>query len=177
MHIILPIVFLFFFIGITLAMTAAQKRKANTILDKLNQDDLIHSRIYLLQTQISKGNIAGLLTIKAELYFNDELILICPKKDGLFNGLFNNNLPIVIANDPEIVNKNLGIQKTIKPDQIEITGFNALIIKYGKVSFGSDQHNITIRFQDKDKLDILNKLKMNKLLKQDDKQTEFRIQE
>jgi hypothetical protein len=151
----IPIIFLlvisFSIIGTFYIITFIQHRNAKDLLMKLSSENLIHARVRFYQLHKFFLTTKGGFPIKAELYYNENLILLCPKRGSWFNSLFNLNLPVLfMANQDKLLKLNR-YQAAVKPDGIKFTKWNDLIIDY-------QGYNITIEFllkSDKEQIKII----------------------
>jgi hypothetical protein len=138
------------FFGTFFIVTYIQHGKAKDLIKKLSSENLIHTRIRFYQMHQFLFTTKGGFPIKAELYFNENLILICPKTGCWFNSLFNFNLPVLFTSDRDRIGKLIGYNDVVKPDRIKLTKWKDLIIDY-------QGYNITIEFLvklDKDRIHI-----------------------
>ena len=155
----IPIIFLlvvsFSFLGTFYIITFSQQLNAKDLLMKLSSERLMHATVRFYQLHKFFLTTKGVFPIKAELYYNKHLILLCPKKGSWFNSFFNLNLPVLfIANqdtNQDILSKLKRYQAAVKPDGIKFTKWNDLIIDY-------QDYNITIEFllkSDKEQIRII----------------------
>ena len=138
------------FFGTFFIITFIQHRKVKDLIIKLSSENLIHTRIRFYQIHQLFFTSKGGFPIKAELYFNENLILICPKRGSWFNSLFNLNLPVLFTSDKDRIGKLIGYNDVVKPDRIKLTKWKDIIIDY-------QGYNITIEFLvklDKDRIQI-----------------------
>jgi hypothetical protein len=155
---LIPILFLLPFIGAFFGtifiITFIQHQKAKSLIKRLSSEKLNHTRIRFFQIRQYLLTAKGLFPVKAELYYNDSLILICPKRNSWFNSMFNLNLPVILTSDRERIGKLIEFHYIYKPDRIKLTKWKDLIIDY-------QNYSITIEFLsklDKDRILILKDL-------------------
>ncbi|NOR88310.1 MAG: hypothetical protein GQ527_11945 [Bacteroidales bacterium] len=103
-------------------------------------------RIRFNQAATGIGTVRGGLPIKAIMYFNDDILMIRPKENGFFNGLFNINLPLVFIREVSF-KKNISIFPLRMADKIKISSWNSITIKYKKPGVS---YSIQINFLSKD---------------------------
>jgi hypothetical protein len=154
-NIYIPIIFILVislaFIGTFYIITFIQRRNAKDLLVKLDSEKLIHARIRFYQLHKFFLTTKGGFPIKAELYYNEKLILLCPKSGSWFNSFFNLNLPVLFTANRDRLPKLNKYQAAVIPDRIKFTKWNDLIIDY-------QDYNITIEFllkSDKEKIKII----------------------
>ena len=155
---LIPILFFLPFIGAFFGtifiITFIQHQKAKSLIKRLSSEKLNHTRIRFYQIRQFFLTSKGLFPIKAELYYNDRLILICPKRNSWFNSMFNLNLPVILTSDRDRIAKLIEFHYIYKPDRIKLTKWRDLIIDY-------QNYSITIEFLsklDKDRILILKDL-------------------
>ena len=142
------IIFLFFvtvFLGIIVTISKVQLKQSKKILKKLKDQPLTRVKIKFIQNTLSKFSGTGGLTINAELYFNDEFILITPKVKGLFNGLHNFNLPVIFTKNINEVKNLTGHLNVITPNDFKFSYRKSLIIKYESYSTVKIKYYIKIK--------------------------------
>lgn len=150
-------VFIFFFflfgvavfLGIVITISKFQLNRSTKILNELSDMSLKKVKIKFLQNSTGKFAAVAGLNINAEMYFNENLVLITPKTNGIFNGLNNFNLPIIFSKNENEIGNLTDYSRVIKPELFKLTDFKTIIIKYEKYSIGNIEYNITIRLADK----------------------------
>lgn len=147
------------FLGIIFLITTIQQNQAKKLLYTLSGRNLEHLRISFHQTQLSEFTAVGGLPIKAEMYFDRDLILITPKKNGLFNGMFNFNLPLIFTDKVFDITKLVSSSVVIRPCRIKFTDGSPLRIRYEKSSIGKIKYDIIIKNLDKKDKDKFNLIK------------------
>jgi hypothetical protein len=156
------IIFLAYFIIIT----QLQNYLSKSILKKFTSNKLHHSYVRYSQTKDNFASREGLgFPVKAEMYYDENLIIICPKRKGFFNGIFNISLPLIITTDKTNVERLARSQNVFVPDNIKITKWNDLIINYHDWLFSKVTYEITIEFFNKSdivNLPIFNGLNLHK---------------
>ncbi len=148
---------LFFFLAVAIAfstyfliMTLVQQHLSKSILKKFPSEQLQHSSIRYSQTSDSLAIREGLgFPVKADMYYKENLIIICPKKNGLFTSLFTINLPIIITTDKANIEKLNNSHNVFLPDNIKFTRWNDLIINYHDWLFTKIKYELTIEFLNK----------------------------
>jgi len=137
--------------ALTVILIIAWKRpNAKTrILEKLLHENLEHLRVQYLMSQTSNFVATGGNYITVDMYFNKDLIFICPLRKGLFNGLFNFYLPVIYTLDFNKAFKITGFNNIIVPTEVKLTDWNALIIKYHRTLIGNVNGSIQIKPIDK----------------------------
>jgi hypothetical protein len=141
--------FIIAFLILIFSITLFQQIQSKKILKYLASENLRHSSIRFFQIHSSALAIRGGLSIRAEIYYNERLILICPKKNGWFNGLFNINLPVIFTTDINSVEKLTHYYNVFTPSELKFTKWNDLLIEYEKWMITKVSYNITIDFFNK----------------------------
>jgi hypothetical protein len=143
--------------SIIIFISSLQLRKTKQILLKFKDYTLEKVKIRFLQSSIGKGAVVGGLSIKALMYLSDNFLIITPKEKGIFNGLFNFNLPVIMVKDENQRNV-LGLNNLTVPDEIKLTSLNRILIKYHKNTISNVSYSIQISLQDKNdisKIDLI----------------------
>jgi len=156
------IIFLFFvtvFFGLIFIISKVQLKQTKKILEKLKDKPITRVKIKFIQNTLSKFSGTGGLTINAELYFNDEFVLITPKVNGLFNGLYNFNLPVIFTKNINEVKNLTGHLNVITPNDFNFTYRKSLIIKYESYSTVKIKYYIKIKPANPSDWHILSNLK------------------
>jgi len=156
--------FILIIFSINFILIEGQRRQANRVLNNLKQENLKHLKVtYLPSNKYSNGYNGPLFAIKAELYFNDEFILICPKRRGIYLGINTFNLPLIITNNIPRVMEKARTSTVLKPSYINITAWNALIIKSKTRKIIETDYKIQIKLINKEDAPVLNSLKQSQL--------------
>jgi hypothetical protein len=134
---------------VIVSITTFQQLQSKRLLKQLSSENLKHSSIRYFQILSSRLAIRGGLSIKAEMYYNEEMIIICPKKNGWFNGLFNINLPIIFTSNENRIWAITRHYSIFKPHKLIFTKWNDLIIEYQNWSLIKVNYIITIEFLNK----------------------------
>jgi hypothetical protein len=134
---------------VIVSITAFQQLQTKRLLKQLKSENLKHSSIRFFQTLSSGFAIRGGLSIKAEMYYNEEMIIICPKKDGWFNGFFNINLPLIFTSNNNRIWAITHHYSIFKPKKLIFTKWNDLIIEYQNWVLVKVNYIITIEFLNK----------------------------
>ena len=148
--------FIVFIISITVLSSKIQQNKSKKLLKELNNYSFEKIHIRFLQSSVGLTTITTGLPVKAVMYFAESLILITPKENGLFNGLFNINLPVIFIQNTEEGKNIKGIYSYMKPDKVSLSSWNAINIKY-KTSL--KKYSAQINLLDKSDIKRINKIK------------------
>jgi len=134
-NIIVPLIFFSSPIIIIVGISLAQIYDTKRLLKNLESRNLTKFKIRFNQSSTGIGRVSGGLSMKAQLYFNDEILVIGPKEKGYFTALFNLNMPIVFVRE-ESINNTLNYNLRV-PDKFKISAWKSITIKYKKprVSF------------------------------------------
>jgi hypothetical protein len=160
--ILIFLAFLIAFFAFYISITLLQQFQSKKILKNFSSEKLQHSSIRFSQIHNNLTIREGLgLPVKAEIYYNENLILICPKKYGLFSSLFNFNPPLVITSDKTKVEKLTNHHNIFMPVKIKFTKWNDLIIEYQDWMFTKVKYEITIEFLNKSEVAELSNFKID----------------
>ena len=116
------------FLTISFVLTLIQRGKTKNIQKKLSSEKFEHLKIKFTHTYDFKFNIAGGIPSKAEMYFNDNIILFCPNKKGWFNSFINFSLPLILTKDIEKIEKLIKYYNIFKPDKLRIYDKHNILI-------------------------------------------------
>ena len=155
---IFSIGFIIIVIAIIVVVSKSQQRFTKKILSKLEYYSFEKIQIRFLQSSVGKGSVVGGLPVKAVMYFSNDLILIAPKENGNFNGLFNFNLPVIIVKNKEKVHE-LEFGNVVVPDKINLSTWNSISIKYQKTLIGNIKYSIQINLLDKNDIEKIKEIK------------------
>lgn len=156
--IIIPLGFILMFLSIIVLVSLAQLRQKKHTLEKLSKFNFRKAKIRFNQSSVGKGRIVGGMPIKAEMYISDDLFLITPKEKGYFNGMNNLNLPVIFVKN-ESQKQEIQLNNIVVPDEIKISTWNSVTIKYHKAFIGNIKYSIHINLIDKNDIEKLYKLK------------------
>ncbi len=153
------LVFIIIFLTIVITVSRIQLNKSKKVHLRLKNYSFEKIPIRFLQSSVGKGSIVTGIPIKAEMYFSENLILVTPKEKGLFNGLFNFNLPVVFIRELEELKKITGISNIVKPDKVSLSAWNSIILKYEKPLLFNVKYSIQINLLDKKDIEKISKIK------------------
>ena len=147
------------FLTVVITISKIQLNKSKKILLQLENYSFEKIPIRFLQSSVGKGSIVTGLPIKTEMYFSENLIVIAPKEKGLFNGLFNFNLPVVFIRELEELKKIAGINNVVKPDKVSLSAWNSIILKYERPLLFNVKYSIQINLLDKKDIEKISEIK------------------
>jgi len=126
------VIFILIFVGgfvlIIIGISFSQIYNTNKLLKRLEHKELISCKIRFIQSSQGFGSLIGGFPIKAQLYFNNDLMVIGPQKNGFFSGISVMSMPIVFTRERAYNEKhhyNLKI-----PDTFKISPWKSITIKY-----------------------------------------------
>jgi len=134
-------------------MTKVQLNKSKKVLLRLSNYSFEKIPVRFLQSSVGKGSVMSGFTIKAIMYLSENLMVITPKEKGLFNGLFNINLPVVFVRDSEALKNITGISNVVKPDKVSVSAWNSILIKYEKPLLFNVKYSIQINILNKNDIE------------------------
>jgi hypothetical protein len=153
--------FIFFFLiflalcfGLILLISIPQLQESRTIEKRFEIFNLKKIDVQFNQQTTGIGNITGGVPIKAILYFNEDILFIRPKKNGIFNGIFNKNLPLVFCKNQHSQIQT-GLLKSHIPDSFSFSKWKSILIKYTKANI---KYSIQIQPIDLDHTDEISVL-------------------
>ncbi len=157
---IINLLFIPIFLILVVKISIKKDKETKAFLDNFDLSTLKKIDIKFMQSSSSKARVTGGHYIKANLYLNQDFILITQKEKSYFNSLYNRKLPFVITSN---INKTFNITNSpnvIVPSKLLITNWNAINIEFEEELLLKIKHKINIRLENKKEIEYFKEIKI-----------------
>jgi len=135
-------------------VTTIKQKQTKKLLKELDTFSFKKIDIRFLQSSVGKGAVVGGMSIKATMYFSDNLILITNNNGGI-----SLNLPVIIVKDMNEIRKISFNGNIVKPDSVNITSWNSITMKYQRQMISTVEYTIQISLLDKTDFEKISSIK------------------
>ena len=157
---IINLIFISIFLIVVISISISRNLETKNFLESFDLSTLKKIEIKFMQSSSTNARVIGGNYIRANLYLNQDFIIITQKENSYFNSLYNRKFPIVITDD---INKTFNIMnspKIIVPRKLSITSWNAINIEFEEDRLLNIKYKITIRLENKNEIEYFRELKI-----------------